>query len=203
MNNPGTLEDQKRQLRREVRAWLAGLPDGERARRSREICARIQRRLCKLPVARLALFVAMPAEPDLSRLWAMGWEIVLPKVSGPRLSLWLVPDAASVAPGYRGIREPDERLCEPIAVDSVDLILVPGLAFSASDGMRLGRGGGFYDRLLGESGKARWGVCFEEQVREVIPGGDHDAKVDVLITCRREVEIGGRENGMRKRADEA
>ena len=64
-----------------------------------------------------------------------------------------------------------------------DFVLVPGLAFSR-DGHRLGRGGGFYDRLL--AGRARdavkVGVCFALQLHEAIPSEVHDVVLDAVIT---------------------
>lgn len=64
-----------------------------------------------------------------------------------------------------------------------DYLLVPGLAFSR-DGHRLGRGGGFYDRLL--AGRARdaskIGVCFALQLANDIPRADHDVILDAVIS---------------------
>ena len=64
-------------------------------------------------------------------------------------------------------------------------MLVPGLAF-ARDGARLGRGGGFYDRLLaGPQLRARRvGVCFEVQIVEAMPLEEHDQRVDEVLTER-------------------
>jgi 5-formyltetrahydrofolate cyclo-ligase len=64
-----------------------------------------------------------------------------------------------------------------------DLVLVPGLAFSRA-GHRLGRGGGFYDRLL--AGRARGavkiGVCFSLQLHDEVPTEKHDVVLDVVIS---------------------
>jgi 5-formyltetrahydrofolate cyclo-ligase len=70
------------------------------------------------------------------------------------------------------------------AVDprTVDLAVVPGVAFDA-DGGRLGRGGGFYDRLLAALSPATAviGVCFERQVVERVPRESHDHRVQAVI----------------------
>ena len=67
--------------------------------------------------------------------------------------------------------------------DSIDLILVPGLAFSR-DRHRLGRGGGFFDRLL--SGRAanayKVGLCFSFQMLEHVPTEGHDVLMDAVVT---------------------
>jgi len=62
----------------------------------------------------------------------------------------------------------------------IDLALIPGLAFT-SQGLRLGRGGGYFDRfLVGFTGKSV-GVCFQEQVLEDIPMEPHDQTVHTLL----------------------
>ena len=64
-----------------------------------------------------------------------------------------------------------------------DLILVPGLAFTAA-GDRLGQGGGWYDRLLADvrSDCVTVGVCFAEQIVDVLPTEPHDVPVDFVVT---------------------
>lgn len=153
------------------------------------IVGRLRHRLAEVSAIRVAVFSALPTEPDLSELWTLPLDLAVPKVSGETLSFWLVPEPGKLTPGYRGILEPDERACERVGIDSLDLILVPGLAFGESDGSRLGRGGGFYDRLLSGCGVPRWGICFEEQVRGTIPAGGHDVRMEELITCEREVRV--------------
>ncbi len=62
-----------------------------------------------------------------------------------------------------------------------DLVLVPGVAFDLR-GYRLGRGGGFYDKLLPELKCTKIGIAFDMQVIEQLPHETHDAKVDFIIT---------------------
>jgi 5-formyltetrahydrofolate cyclo-ligase len=65
--------------------------------------------------------------------------------------------------------------------------LVPGLAFDPS-GRRLGRGKGFYDRLLAMVRGRKCGIAFEEQVVPEIPVEPHDIRLDCLLTPRRWME---------------
>jgi 5-formyltetrahydrofolate cyclo-ligase len=71
---------------------------------------------------------------------------------------------------------------ERIGLDEIDLILVPGLAFSRTDRARLGQGGGFYDRLLRGALAQKIGVCFKQQLLAEIPAEPHDERVD-QIAC--------------------
>lgn len=62
-----------------------------------------------------------------------------------------------------------------------EILLIPGLAFSKA-GERLGRGKGYFDRYLENYSGLKVGVCFEFQVKSIVPTDDHDKKCDWLIT---------------------
>jgi 5-formyltetrahydrofolate cyclo-ligase len=68
--------------------------------------------------------------------------------------------------------------------DELDLIIVPGVAFDLA-GRRIGRGGGFYDRLLPQYRAVRAGICFDFQCLETIPAEEHDIQMDLLVTERQ------------------
>jgi 5-formyltetrahydrofolate cyclo-ligase len=91
--------------------------------------------------------------------------------------------------GAYHIQEPlVECRCE-VPLDSMDLIIVPGIAFDCA-GHRIGHGMGYYDRLLSESIKAmKIGLAFELQLVENIPAEHHDVSVDVIITEKRIIRI--------------
>ncbi len=72
--------------------------------------------------------------------------------------------------------------------DELDLILVPGLAFDRT-GRRLGRGGGFYDRLLPQYNAIRAGLCFDFQCLEEIPNEPHDCAMELLVTESKILEF--------------
>jgi 5-formyltetrahydrofolate cyclo-ligase len=81
--------------------------------------------------------------------------------------------------GKFGIPEPQHPVWA--GPDELDLILVPGVAFDRA-GNRLGRGGGFYDRLLPQYRAKRAGICFDVQCLEEIPAEPHDCRMDLLVT---------------------
>jgi len=70
------------------------------------------------------------------------------------------------------------------------LILIPGIAFDLH-GRRLGRGKGFYDRLLTEIRGVKCGIAFDEQIVEKIPVEPHDVRMDFILTPTRFAEITG------------
>lgn len=96
--------------------------------------------------------------------------------------------------GKFGILEPLnhlQRIYPPYTMLKDAIWLVPGLAFTIS-GCRLGRGGGFYDRLLEGASGVRIGVSFGFQIFDYIPCGPHDIKMDVLLTESGIINIGSR-----------
>jgi len=126
----------------------------------------------------------LPADPVMAWALSSGRRLLVPFVDGSALRAAEVASLEDLAPGYRGIREPLRRT----AVDpaEADVVLVPGVAFDLA-GRRLGYGGGFYDSFLAEIDPlvTRVGLCFDLQVVEEVPAGDHDARVGAIVTERR------------------
>ena len=87
--------------------------------------------------------------------------------------------------GVYNILEPRKDCIEQIAPTSIDLILLPGIAFD-SEGNRIGHGKGYYDRFLQNNLHAhRFGLAFEFQLVEKIPTGKYDRRVEKIITENR------------------
>lgn len=183
MDLPDIGPQAKSDLRRRLQALLRGLSPQERATGS----AALRRHLEAWPefgaAGCLAAFSPLPSEPDLVPLLAARLErIVFPRTSPAGLHFHRVPDLRWRRQGP-GLQEPDPALHPEVPPEEIDLILVPGLAFSA-DGRRLGRGGGYYDRFLPRlrAGVPRVGVAFRCQILEMIPCQPHDARVSHLLT---------------------
>ena len=148
------------------------------------VCAALERWLADHPVHRIAVFAALPGEVDLAEWIARHPERcwVYPRVAGATLTLHAVADpAAGLLAGAFGIREPSPALAQ-IAVGRIDAFVCPGLAFDARGG-RLGRGRGFYDRLLAgiRPDAVKIGVCFAAQMVPDTFGEPHDVRMDQVI----------------------
>ena len=118
---------------------------------------------------------------DFVQRWACKKTILLPKVAGDTLTLHPYTGILSVKQGAYGIMEP----CTPEFTDyaAVDLVIVPGLAFD-SEGNRLGRGRGYYDRLFAMLLPAtvhKVGVCYPFQLVPHIPTELTDIRMDSII----------------------
>ena len=68
------------------------------------------------------------------------------------------------------------------------IIIVPGLGFS-KEGIRLGRGKGFYDRYLEDKSVIKIGISFEMQIVDFIPTDSHDVKMDFIVTDHEILKI--------------
>lgn len=172
----------KSHLRDAMSQRLKELSPNERHLRSLRIC----QKLCVRFSGRksLALFAPKLTEPDLDLFWELnllGDHLVsYPRCDGETLTFHVVSALSDLLPGPLGIREPGTG----VIPQRLDLIVVPGLAFTAA-GHRLGRGAGFYDRFLSavRPDTVKIGVCFDFQLLVEIPHESHDALVDAVVSA--------------------
>ncbi len=93
---------------------------------------------------------------------------------------------SDLAIGTYGIREPKDECKRITSIDSIDILIVPAVAFDINK-YRLGYGGGFYDRFIEKLRKdaITIGIAFDFQVFNTIPKESHDAKLDYIVTESR------------------
>lgn len=131
------------------------------------------------------LFAALRYEPDLLPLMSLahGKRLVFPALEHDQIIPREVTGHDDFVHSPSGIREPAAERCPVVPASEIDLVLVPGLAFSR-DGTRLGRGKGYYDRFLASlpGDTVLCGVCFGCQVIDSIPSEPHDVPVPVLVS---------------------
>ena len=140
--------------------------------------------------ATVAGYLAGDGEIDpellLSRFRAAGAAILLPR-TGPDGSMVLAPEGALARTGPAGISEPTAAEIDPVAVRQPAILLVPSVALTPAGG-RLGRGGGFYDRILPGLRAAGWricGLCHDADLINDVPLEAHDQPVDWCLTEQR------------------
>ncbi len=138
----------------------------------------------------ILIYAAAPHEVNLDDLIApltrAGKKIALPRMTKTPgvMTLWVVRHVdALIEAKDQPVRTPDVTRAIPIEPKDIDLVLVPGVAFTATLG-RLGQGGGYYDRLLTRLRKdATWiGVGFDVQLAQSLPIADHDVTMHAVVT---------------------
>jgi 5-formyltetrahydrofolate cyclo-ligase len=176
-------------LRTDVSGRLKALPSDTRKALSAAACTHLEAVLEGLVGGTLLGYLPLPTELDVMDCMAW-WLDTGSRLCGPAVH-WDAGsmqahtldslDPAAFNHGRHGVREPASQC--PLALDELNAVLVPGLAFDAH-GQRLGRGGGFYDRLLAQlpDRVQRIGVCFDEQCVGGVPVDAHDQCVNMLVT---------------------
>lgn len=143
---------------------------------------------------RIALYVSMGPEPQTGALidWLLATdrEVLLPILYADNDLGWgVAPGAADLVPGRLGLSEPPVDL-GPDAIATADLVICPAVAV-ARDGVRLGRGGGSYDRALARvsPGTPIWAAVYDAEVVEELPADTHDHPVHAALTPNRLIAL--------------
>jgi len=165
------------------------LPAAYVARVSRVVQERLLLTACYDRAATLVLYAAKDNEIHTGLLCAdalaTGRRVLFPRVARAtgQLLLVRVVSPAELAPGAFGVLEPTGAETVPVASLRQALICVPGLAFTPG-GHRLGRGGGYYDRLLAAAGpqSISAGLAFSFQVLDQLPQSLGDQRLNLILT---------------------
>ena len=177
-------------LRREVRSKIGRLTAFEREEASAKACAILESSSSWKAAKSILFYAPLPQEVNI---WAAlpealnaGKTILLPKFdAGGKVyfARQIKNLETDLLPGQFGINEPNHH-CPEFPLNQLDLTLVPGIAFDLRGG-RLGRGGGFYDRLLAQVSGIKCGIAFDEQITAEVPLEPHDVLLDCILTPTR------------------
>ena len=185
MTSPPAPGAGKSALRERSLAVRSARPEAERTAASAAIVGTLLQRLAT--VRAFAAYVPEETEPGHGRLPAaytqLGARVLLPVVPPAGSELAWAVDTGQLAPGRFGLLEPVGPRLGPTALSTADVIVVPALAV-ARDGMRLGRGGGYYDRALRHARPDAVVVAlvFDDEFVEELPSEPHDHRVDAVVT---------------------
>ena len=183
------MADEKTTLRRILAESRAGLP----AHRAAQMSAIVQRNLidspCYAGAACVILYAAKDNEVATETIFAhatgSGRRVLYPRIAAesPHLSLVPVATLAELQPGAFGILEPTGTEIARYADLERALICVPGVAFGPA-GQRLGRGGGYYDRLIAALAPqtVTAGLAYSFQVLDRLPEAPSDRRLGLIVT---------------------
>ncbi len=132
----------------------------------------------------VALFASLGDElstDNVIQKWSQSKRVLLPRIGDNYSMEFYEYNPSTLSSGAYGIFEPQSG--EPLPSSDIDLVIVPGVAFT-HDGKRLGRGKGYYDRYLSSCGmRAKTiGVCYPHQIVDYLPTEEHDVVMDLVVT---------------------
>lgn len=184
----------KSELRKRLMHMRSAIPYKQILEKSRRITAKLQH-LDEYEIATVVMFyVSYDNEVYTHKLIkevlkTKTKEVIVPltDVMNRKLLPVKIESWSELSPGAYNILEPKNKQ-NVVGVDTIDLVLLPGIAFDER-GNRIGHGAGYYDRLLRDSLHAkRVGLAFDFQIVDAIPVEKHDVAVDKIVTEKRVID---------------
>ena len=189
---PDSADEEKRRIRREVRAQRAARTADERRVLTGELTQQLIDFVRRLGARSVSCYLPMPGEPDTSGFiaWARAHDIdvLLPSAREDGLLDWIRPYGDGTVTGAYGIPEPLGEHLNPLAASDVDAMLIPACAVDHR-GVRLGWGRGYFDRNL-TAMRVRppvYAIVHESEFMPQLPSEPHDVPVHGVITPKRSV----------------
>ena len=172
----------KDDIRRTVRARKSLLTENEKAEAAQSVFDRLEQMAAFMMADRILMYHSLPDElstRDFLGKWSGRKHFFLPRVNGVNLDI-LPYEQTRLHLGAFEIEEPDGNDLTDIA--DIELIIVPAVAYDRH-GNRVGRGKGYYDRMLAGSRATKVGVGYDFQlIDDAIDTDSHDVPVDIVIT---------------------
>lgn len=179
---------EKSDIRRKINAMRRMLTEEEKYSAAEEVFGRLEQTAAFLMADHILMYHSLPDELSTHRFlkkWGRKKNFYLPRVNGVNLEI-LPYDESRLELGSFHIEEPlGDQLVNP---DSIEVIVVPAVAYDKK-GNRLGRGKGFYDRLLSAAKATKIGIGYEFQLLDLLPAEPHDVPMDMIITQKTTIII--------------
>lgn len=164
------------------------LDEAERLSAAQDVFDRLEKTSAFLMADRILMYHSLPDELHTHTFldkWASRKRFYLPRVNGVNLEI-LPYESTRLELGSFHIEEPTgDDVVDP---DEIELIIVPAVAYDRR-GNRLGRGKGFYDRLLQSTKATKIGVGYDFQLLDELPTEEHDVPMDFVITQSTVIRI--------------
>lgn len=173
-------KEEKRLLRRYIAEKKRNYPQEILSEYSSLLLNKLEKHPAFIQAETILLYYSLPDEVqthDFVEKWSWNKNITLPVVKGEELELRRYTGKQDLQKGSYGIEEPQGELFTDY--EKIDLAIIPGVAFDRQ-GNRLGRGKGYYDRLLKQLKAYKIGICFDFQICEQIPTEEFDKPMDEI-----------------------
>lgn len=178
----------KEEIRRQAKARKSLLTEGERADAARRVFELVETTAAFILADHVLMYNSLADELSTREFidrWSARKHFYLPRVNGVNLEI-LPYDRNRLHLGAFHIEEPDGD--EIADVSSIELIIVPAVAYDRQ-GNRVGRGKGFYDRLLADTDAVTIGVAYDCQLFDEIETDEFDVPVHYVITEKGIIKI--------------
>lgn len=179
---------EKSNIRRKINAMRRMLSEAERMSAAEEVFERLEKTAAFLMAENVLMYHSLPDELSTHaflKKWGGKKHFYLPRVNGVNLDI-LPYDESRLELGSFHIEEPTGA--DTVDPSEIEVIVVPAVAYDRR-GNRLGRGKGFYDRLLAEAKATKIGVGYEFQLMDELPAEEHDVPMDIIITQNTTIVI--------------
>jgi 5-formyltetrahydrofolate cyclo-ligase len=182
----GDADNAKRALRAELRERRRIATSRTRESADSAISGHLVDLATRLGVSSISAYLSTPDEPDTREFlaWACKRDIrvLLPISREDGLLDWATFDGSEEAADHLGMPTPTTEVLGPIAINDVDLIIVPAAAVDVT-GMRMGWGRGYFDKTLGSMEKRPpvYAVIFDNELLDSVPREVHDQPVDGVV----------------------
>ncbi len=178
----------KKEIRQTVRQLKNNLSEDEKSRAARQVLRLIEHITAFNRAKSILVYHSLPDElstNDLIAEYSSKKLLFLPRVNGDDLDILpYSPDMLEA--GAFNIKEPTgDNIIDPT---EIDVVIVPGVAFDLN-GNRVGRGKGYYDRLLARTNAITIGVGYDFQLFESFEVEPHDKVMDYIVTERQILNI--------------
>ena len=181
----------KEDIRRRIRASKSLLSDAEKKSAAQKVFSQLEEMAAFMLSDRILMYHSLPDElstVDFIDKWSDRKSFFLPRVNGVGLDI-LPYDRSSLRLGAFHIEEPQGD--ELTSIDEIEMVVVPAVAFDRL-GNRVGRGKGYYDRLMQQSKALKVGIGYDFQLVDEIETEEHDVPVDIVITESKTYLIRGK-----------
>lgn len=182
------VEHAKRALRADLRERRQMRSEGQREAAASAIHARLDDLIDTLGARSVSCYLSTSTEPGtrafVSSAVRRGIRVLLPVTRADGLLDWAVAiDDDALSEGLFGLPEPTGEVLGPIAVNDVDLMIVPAAAVDRT-GMRMGWGRGYFDKTLGSMQKCPpvYAVIYDSEILDSLPREVHDQPVNGVVT---------------------
>lgn len=189
------IADAKRALRADLRERRQLLSDAALEHAAAGVKIQLDALVAQFGARSVSCFLSAPTEPGtrefVAGAVARGIRVLLPITRADGLLDWSVATAdGDIGVGLSGMPEPLGEVLGPIAVNDVDLLIVPAAAVDRS-GMRLGWGRGYFDKTLGSMERCPpvYAVVFDSEIVDEVPREVHDQPVTGAVTPTRTVVL--------------